>query len=179
MKPFYVSKGKGAKMRGKTKWSKWMLKDMQSHSLTQVNYWTDYRCRIPDKADSKRQGHRQPHSHHSDLEGRDPQKQIPPVTHYNDFQDTAHTQIPCTLQRGTRYQVHHTWEEGNWNKKSFLAGINGDKIYTCRLLYVCVCFMYEFVYKHVLNQIPLSPAVALWDSIPPTLNRAGFVLLSQ
>lgn len=62
-----------------------MFEDMQSHALTQAHYWTGYRCRIPDKADSKVKGHRQPHSQHSDLEGRGPQKQIPPVTHYNDF----------------------------------------------------------------------------------------------
>lgn len=110
---------------------------------------------------------------------KDPQKQIPPVTHYNDFQDTAHNQIPCTLQCETRYQVHHTWEAGNWNQKSFLAGIYGDKGYTCQLLYVCICFMCGFVYKHVLDQIPLSPAVALWDSNLLTLSRAGLVLLSQ
>lgn len=66
-----------------------------------------------------------------------------------------------------------------WNEKSSLAGIDGDKDYTCRLLYVCVCFVYEFVYKHVLNQIPLSPAVAPRDSTPPTPNRVGSILLSQ
>lgn len=126
---------------------------MQSYSLTQANCWTDYRCRIPHKADLKRKGHRRSLSHHSDLEGKDPQKQRPPVTHYNNFQHTAHTRIPCMLQRGT-LSVHHTWEAGNWNKRSFLVGIDGDKGYTCRLLYVCVCFMYEFVYKHVLNQFP-------------------------
>ena len=36
--------------------------------------------------------------------------------------------------------------------------------------------MYEFVYKHVLNQIPFSPAVTLWDSIPPPKNQTGRAL---
>lgn len=36
--------------------------------------------------------------------------------------------------------------------------------------------MYEFVYKHVLNQIPFSPAVALWDSIPPKTKQGGLCI---
>ena len=32
-----------------------------------------------------------------------------------------------------------------WNDEGSLAGIDGDKDYTCRLLYACSWFMYEFV----------------------------------
>lgn len=67
-----------------------MLEDMQSHSLTPSDYWTDNRCRIPDKADWKKKkgGDGDVDSHTVItlvLEGRHPQRQIPPVTHYNNF----------------------------------------------------------------------------------------------
>lgn len=62
------------------------------------------------------------------------------------------------------------------NETSSLAGINGNKDYTCRLLYVCVCFVYEFVYKYVLNQIPLSPAVAPLGQHPTTTEKVGLYI---
>lgn len=43
-------------MGEKKKGSKWILKDMQSYSVTQAKYWTDYRCRIPHNADFKEKG---------------------------------------------------------------------------------------------------------------------------
>lgn len=42
-------------------------------------------------------------------------------------------------------------------------------VFVCVSVRVYLCFVYKSVYKHVLNQIPLSPAVALWESIPPAL----------
>lgn len=64
------------------------------------------------------------------------------------------------------------------NETSSLAGIDGDKDYTCRLLYVCVRFVYEFVYKHVLNQIPLSPAVAPLGQHPTNTEQGGALYCS-
>lgn len=154
-----------------------MLKDMQSHSPRQtIGQITGAEFQI-----KQVQKDRNTDSQHSLRETRSPG--IPPVAH-TDFLDTAHNQTPCTLWRKTLYQVHHTWEAGN--RKSFLAGINwrGKKkkvhMLTTERVYVIVWFgFYIFLYKHGLNQISLSPAVALWDSNPPILNRADFVLLSR
>lgn len=72
----------------------------QSHSFIQANYWTDYRCRIPVKADSKDKDvdyHTVTH-----LEGQSPQKQIPPLhTIITSRYITRAQRSQCTLQCGT------------------------------------------------------------------------------
>lgn len=173
MKSFQVSMGKGAKnMRKKMEQ---MLKDMPTVTLIHPGKLLD-RLQVQNSRQSrfKRYRHRQPHSHHSDVEGQDPQKQIPPlhtIITSRIHHTRAHTQrshVHCSVELCIKYIIHGRQGTVEWEKLHM-------PITVCvRMFCVWVC-----VYKHVSNQIPLSPAVALWDSIPPTPNRVGSVLLSQ
>lgn len=61
----------------------------------------------------KGQGHKTAVQSASDLERPNPQKPTPLATHYNDFDDTAHTPIPC-IPRQRR--ARRTWDVGNRKK---------------------------------------------------------------
>lgn len=79
----------------------------------------------------KRQGHRQPHSHHSDLEGQDPQKQIPPlhtimtsrIHHTRTHSDPMYTAVLNSVSN-----TSYIGGRELWNENSSLAGIDGTKI---------------------------------------------------
>lgn len=123
-----------------------MLKDMLTVTLAHPGTLLD-RLQVQNSRQSrfKISGHRQPHSHHSDLEGRDPQKQIPPVhtmtSRIHHTRTHTHTQIPCTPQCGTPYQVHHTWEAGNCGMRKVPSQASmGTKItHADYCMCVCMC----------------------------------------
>lgn len=146
----------------------------QSHSFIQTNY----RCRIPVKANSKNKDVDN-HTVITHLEGQGPQKQIPPlhtiitsryITHAHTLRDPMYTAM-------WNYHIHGKQGTVEWEK--FSCRYQWGQIFHLPIT-VCVRMfcVWACVYKHVSHQIPLSPAVAFWG-ISPTPNGAGSVLLSQ
>lgn len=153
----------------------------QSHSFIQANYWTEYRCRIPVKADSKDKDVDN-HTVSTHLEGQSPQKQIPQLhtiitSRYITHAHTHALRDPVYTAMWSSCHTHG--KQGTVEWVEFLCSYQWGQIFHLPIT-VCVRMfcVWACVYKHASHQIPLSPAVAFWD-IPPTPNGVGSVLLSQ